>query len=262
MLTTNLRVEQNRPIWKKMLNRIKDRLREKLPLKYKHQWHLLRGFIRGFQTASYAQFGEDLILRSFFPLKKNGFFVDIGAFHPKFISNTYFFYKRGWRGINIDPTPKSMKLFRKRRPRDVNLELAISDQEEELTLYGCSSPSLNTFSQSMLEERMSFQLLELEFEKKIRPRTLSSVLDQYLPKNQAIDFFSIDAEGFDLKVLKSNDWDKYAPQAIVVESPMDFEPSDLSGNEISLFLAERGYKLISMTPANLIFVRNTYKIER
>ena len=57
---------------------------------------------------SYSQEGEDLILERFFEGKEIGFFVDIGAHHPMRFSNTYIFYLKGWRGINVDATPGSM----------------------------------------------------------------------------------------------------------------------------------------------------------
>jgi hypothetical protein len=56
-----------------------------------------------------------LILRRIFEHKQKGFYVDVGAYHPFLFSNTYIFYLRGWRGINIDATPGSMKLFNKFR---------------------------------------------------------------------------------------------------------------------------------------------------
>ena len=45
---------------------------------------------------------EDLNILNFFKNKRDGFYVDVGCFHPKKHSNTYFLYKRGWRGVNID----------------------------------------------------------------------------------------------------------------------------------------------------------------
>ena len=43
---------------------------------------------------------------------KSGFYVDIGAHHPKRFSNTYFFYKRGWSGITVEPNSDAIKLFK------------------------------------------------------------------------------------------------------------------------------------------------------
>jgi hypothetical protein len=74
---------------------------------------------------SYAQEGEDMVLRRIFEDQPLGFYVDVGAHHPVRFSTTYFFYRRGCRGINIDATPGSMDAFRRLRPRDINLEVAI-----------------------------------------------------------------------------------------------------------------------------------------
>ena len=77
------------------------------------------------RQASYSQEGEDRILQRLFENQTPGFYVDIGAHHPRRFSNTYIFYKQGWRGINVDATPGSMFLFRVFRKRDINLEIAV-----------------------------------------------------------------------------------------------------------------------------------------
>lgn len=102
--------------------------------------------INPFYQKSYAQEGEDLILyRMIYGKIEKGFYVDVGAHHPKRFSNTYFFYKKGWRGINIEPMPGSKKLFDKYRPKDINIESPISLVEEELTYYMFNEPALNGF---------------------------------------------------------------------------------------------------------------------
>jgi len=70
-------------------------------------------FYDGFFRRSYAQEGEDIILGRIFATKPTGFFVDVGAHHPMRFSNPYYFYKQGWCGINIEPNPDSLSLFRK-----------------------------------------------------------------------------------------------------------------------------------------------------
>jgi hypothetical protein len=75
------------------------------------------------QRSSWSQEGEDLILARIFGDKPDGFYVDVGAHHPKRFSNTYYFYRRGWRGINIDAMPGSMLAFNRLRPSDINIEL-------------------------------------------------------------------------------------------------------------------------------------------
>ena len=54
---------------------------------------------------TFSQFGEDLFIKKFFEYKKKGKYVDLGAFHPMRLSNTYLLYKNGWSGTNVDLNP-------------------------------------------------------------------------------------------------------------------------------------------------------------
>ena len=102
---------------------------------------------------SYSQEGEDMILSRYFDGQLKGFYIDIGAHHPKRFSNTYIFYKRGWSGINIDAMPGSMYEFNKYRSRDINIESAISLEPSELTFNIFKEPALNTFSNELAQYR-------------------------------------------------------------------------------------------------------------
>src|SRR5689334_15261611 len=86
-------------------------------------------------SESYSQEGEDMILARVFENQKSGFYVDVGAHHPWRFSNTYMFYRRGWRGLNIDAMPDSMSRFRKARPRDINVEIPVLREEAVLNYY-------------------------------------------------------------------------------------------------------------------------------
>ena len=90
---------------------------------------------RQYFVKSYSQEGEDMILRRLFERKDKGVYIDVGAHHPKKFSNTYYFYKKGWSGINLDAMPGSMLRFDKVRPRDLNIETAISDTKETLKYF-------------------------------------------------------------------------------------------------------------------------------
>ena len=102
---------------------------------------------------SYSQEGTDMILRRILGNVENGFYVDVGAHHPKRFSNTFYFYKKGLSGINIDAMPGSMKLFKKARPRDINIEAAVSNEKKELTFYVFNELALNTFDSKLVSER-------------------------------------------------------------------------------------------------------------
>lgn len=90
-----------------------------------------------------------------------------------------------------------MRLFRKLRPRDINLEIAISDSRQALTYYMFNDPAANSFSKELSAERHRKGRYRIIDEIEIVPSPLSEVLDTYLPENVEIDFLSVDVEGLD-----------------------------------------------------------------
>ena len=208
-------------------------------------------YIDGFTTKIYSQEGEDIILSEFFPNKTDGFYVDVGAHHPMRFSNTHMFYKKGWRGINIDAMPGSMKAFERKRPRDINLEIGVSGKEGEMTFYMFDDPALNGFSMEISKDRDKNSNFEIIEERKIKTYPLSKILDKYLPKDQKIDFMSIDVEGLDMMVLESNDWKRYSPRYLLVECIGD-TVEDIMQDNIYRFLSKKGYKIVGKTYRTLI----------
>lgn len=165
----------------------------------------------------FGQDGEDLILDRLLDRQFAGFFVDVGAHHPVRFSNTFLFYLRGWRGINIDAQPGSMVAFRKHRPRDINLEFGIDSTEGKLPYYQFNEPALNTFD--AVEASMKNKSPYRQIGQLIVPvRRLEAVLDEHLPHDTAIDFLSVDVEGKDLSVLRSNNWERYRPKFVLAET--------------------------------------------
>lgn len=207
-----------------------------------------------YAVKSYSQEGEDMILQRLFEWKAVGFYVDIGAHHPKRFSNTYIFYQRGWRGINIDALPGTMKVFNKHRPRDINLEIPIGERIEELTYYTFNDPALNGFSVELSTIRNDMERYRIISKKKMTTLPLADVLDRYLPDGQEIDFMTVDVEGWDLKVLKSNDWSKYQPKVVLVEIE-NTDLSDLENNTIVRFLREKDYLVFAKCVNTWIFYR-------
>ena len=208
-------------------------------------------YIDGFTTKIYSQEGEDIILSEFFPNKTDGFYVDVGAHHPMRFSNTHMFYKKGWRGINIDAMPGSMKAFERKRPRDINLEIGVSGKEGEMTFYMFDDPALNGFSMEISKDRDKNSNFEIIEERKIKTYPLSKILNKYLPKDQKIDFMSIDVEGLDMMVLESNDWKRYSPRYLLVECIGD-TVEDIMQDKIYRFLSKKGYKIVGKTYRTLI----------
>ncbi len=233
---------------------IKSFFKTLIPTKYhRFLWSYVNKLTDGYAQKSYSQEGEDLLLKLLLGnrIKRKGFYVDVGAHHPYRFSNTYLFYKMGWRGINIDAMPGSMKLFNIFRKRDINLECAISNHAAEMTYFIFDEPAINTFSESMAQEYINNgrQLIE---KKNIKMLPLRSILDRYLPKGTHIDFMSVDVEGMDLSALESNDWDKYKPNIILVED-IDFSMQCCNDSDLYRYLTKLGYELISKTFNTLFF---------
>ena len=206
-----------------------------------------------FTQITYSQEGEDMILRRIFGNKKNGFYIDVGAHHPKKFSNTYYFYLQEWQGINIDAMPKSMKLFNKQRPKDINLEIAIANKKETLIYYKFNEPALNSFSQKISQKRHAkndnYKIID---KIKIKTFTLKEILDKYLPQNTNIDFMSIDVEGFDYKVLISNDWQKYRPKIILIEI-LEKTFKEITESGVTKFMQKQNYQIFAKTFNTIFF---------
>ncbi len=211
--------------------------------------------IFGYHNLSFSQEGEDMILSRLFEGKnKEGFYVDVGAHHPQRFSNTYYFYLRGWRGINIDPLPGSMKKFKDIRPFDINIECAIYENEEELIYYQFNEPALNTFTKELADQRGTMEQYHVVDQKKVLCRRLEDILDEYMPQGQYIDFLSVDVEGFDLGVLRSNNWDKYRPYVILVEDLEERVINKQLDSPVNSYLQIQGYDLYAKALNTLFFV--------
>lgn len=213
----------------------------KLYLRFKY-WAKLR--INNFPSyySSHSQFGEDMVIRSILGDKHNGFFIDIGAHHPVYCSNTYHFYQKGWKGINIDAIPGSMEIFNLLRDRDINIETCIGPNSgEEVSFYVFDKPGLNTFDAKMAElaKKSSKHLNTLH----LKTKTLEQCLDDFLPNNQIIDFMSIDVEGVDEIILRSNNWKKYSPKLIIFES-FDLSLENLKNEGLIKYLNDLGYSIV------------------
>jgi len=199
----------------------------------------------------YSELGEDILLQHYCS-KKSGFYIDIGAYHPKKISVTYLFYQRGWRGINIEPNPQAIKTFNRMRRRDINLNIGIYDEVGKLDYYYYGkNDSNNTFNPIYEQQYVAKEIM------KIKVDTLNNVLDNYLPEGTTIDFLNIDVEGDELKILQSIDYNKYAPKLILVEDLNFYDKNKdfMAFRDTALykFLNMKGYIVVAKTWYTILF---------
>lgn len=213
---------------------------------------------------SFAQEGEDRILVKMFDAPdgiyrpaRDGFYVDVGALDPMRFSNTHLFYRRGWRGVNIDATPGSMRLFNRYRPRDTNIETGIGLDSGTMPFYVFTEPALNSFDRELSESRHAVatehKLEQYRIEKivDVPVEPLSAVISRYLPDEDVPSFLSVDVEGVDLEVLQSNDWSAFRPTYVLAES-LRTDIEETMRGPISVFMGSVGYHFIAKT-ANTAF---------
>ncbi len=200
----------------------------------------------------YSQYGEDILIESVMyqiDKDKTGFFIDIGAYHPYKFSNTYLFYKKGWNGINIEPTPHKAQLFEIFRPRDINLSIGISNSYTEKTFYIYDENAYNTVTKELVDERKQELNLSPREELVIQFQPMNQIISQYVPEGKQVDLLTIDVEGSEMEVLSSIDWEQTKPSIIAIEM-FDTE------NEIAHYIVNKEYKLVAKTIGTAIFVRS------
>lgn len=210
----------------------------------------------GHATKSYSQEGEDLVLARIFGTVKvtSKIFVDIGAHHPTRFSNTYYFYRQGWHGINVDALPGTQKVFKRMRPRDITIECGVGGQEGTLKYFSFNEPALNTFSEEEAKKKnvSPYHLVETL---QIPVVTLKQILDEHLPHGTQIDFMTIDAEGFDHEVISSNDWSRYRPRVILIEL-LNTDIENLEAHPTAQLLRSQNYRVFAKTYNTFFFVAN------
>jgi len=238
-----------------------DAIRKYLPQPIKNIAQYIRHCLNWdkFLAFSWSQEGEDLILKRLLGenIESPGFYIDIGAHHPKRFSNTYAFYKKGWHGLNIDAMPGSMQLFDRQRPRDINLEVPIAVEQKQLTYFQFNEPALNTFSKEIATSRDGLRTYKIVSIQEIQAFPLKSILNHHIDPDQSIDFMSVDVEGLDLEVIQSNDWSQYRPKVILIEL-LERSLSSIDQDPIYLFLKDKKYYLYAKTVNTAFFVSDEF----
>lgn len=193
---------------------------------------------------SYSMLGEDVEIDKFFYNKSNGFYIDVGCYHPLEGNNTYLLYERNWRGINIDANSLSIELFNMARPKDININLAVDQKKSQTKLFFRKEINmLNTISKKFAK----IHFLKGFKEKLVNTDTLDSIIEKTVYKGREIDFLNIDVEGNELNVLHSLNFDLYKPKLICIEihnpdKMYTYDEAKIIESPIYNFLQKSGYK--------------------
>jgi FkbM family methyltransferase len=191
---------------------------------------------------------EDTVVLNYFKNKKNGFYVDVGCYHPIHRNNTYLLHKQDWSGVNIDTSEFSIDLFNHMRPNDLNYNCAISNKNEIIKLF--YQKELSQLSTIEIDQAKTVFQGNIK-EKEIQAFTLDKILNKGKFKNNKIDFLDIDVEGADLKVLEGLSFNKFKPELICIE----IHEKEIELSKIYKFLVDKKYELIWSGVFSYIFKR-------
>ncbi len=176
---------------------------------------------------SYAQNFEDVMLWRALKQIEDGFYIDVGAWSPDIDSVTRAFYEHGWWGINVEPNPEFHAQLLTRRPRDINMRLAVSDTTGTQIMNFLNNPGLSTLDETIAQEHaragwtIDKQVVEVT--------TLATLWEQHVPEGQSVHFLKVDVEGFEEAALRGNDWSRYRPWIIVAEATLPMSQQESHG---------------------------------
>jgi len=200
---------------------------------------------------SYAQNGEDVLLRRVYPQGPQGFYIDVGAAHPINNSVTKHFYERGWHGINVEPTSGFFAKIAADRLRDRNLNIGLSDRPGKMELYEVPNQlDLTSMSatQADIHRRAGYEVVKTV----VPVSTLATICEDYGVTE--IDFLSIDVEGHEPQVIAGGDWRRWRPRVVLVEATLPLTLTPCHDRWEHLLLAV-DYRYAAFDGLNRYYVR-------
>lgn len=208
------------------------------------------------EKKSYSQSGEDLIIRFVFDnyLKiPQPRYLDIGAHHPTYLSNTYLFYQSGASGICVEADPFLCENIRKVRPRDMCLNVGAAAHSGNAEFFIMTTKTLNTFSREEALRYQSYGNNKIEQTVQIPLLSIQEILKKHgdAPPN----FISLDVEGLDLSILESFDFTSCRPEIFCIETLTYVEDkTERKLTDIIDFMISKNYFVYADTFLNTIFV--------
>lgn len=214
--------------------------------------------------SSYAQSGEDIIISDLFSRLRiqNPTYLDIGANDPIALSNTYRLYKRGSKGVCVEPNPVHCEKIQQKRKRDTCLNAGVAfDERREADFYVFPEKfnGLNTFSKEeadFWEQTGNEEIGKHKVEKVIKMNLLeiNELMEKYF--NPFPNFISIDVEGLDFQIIKRIDFNRFKPEVFCIETLGFIEGNkEIKKNEIIDFFKSKNYFVYADTYINTIFCK-------
>jgi len=204
----------------------------------------------------FSQDGQDKFLVDIFNRKREGIFLDIGAFDGIDFSNTFYLEKElGWKGICVEPNPIVFKQLVENRDC-ICINACISNEIGlkkflAVTGYGIMLSGLTDFIDQEHLRRIDDGIAKYGGEKTIIE--VDSLPITNILENQSItliDYCNIDVEGGEMSVLKSIDFLKVTIKVFTIEN-------NNNGKEVNNLLKSFGYRLITKLGADEVYELNS-----
>lgn len=202
---------------------------------------------------SYANAGQDQVIAKYMKRKlaagTPGTYVDIGAYRAVLLSNTYFFYVMGWSGVCIDINDAFAADYGAVRPRDEFVSAAIgADGAAAYVARHAENYGMTAIRSDPKGFGPSFGPPA-----RVQLQSLKSILERRWPDGHEIDFFSVDVEGAEEMVMRSNDWTKFRPHLICVEDHA-YRCGAAGGSPTTHYLEQVGYRVDGKVHGDVILI--------
>ena len=230
---------------KKIEKKIKDYLVKIYP--FNKLYFFLKILKKSKKRYHFADNGEDIIIQGLFNHKKNGFYIDVGCYHPIRASLTHLLYKKGWKGVNIDISKDTINLFNIARPNDKNINIGIADKEGEDFYY----------QSSHINQANSFKFYNNVKKVKVQITTLDNIIKNLGIKK--IDFLNIDVEYRDFNALQGLNLNSVRPSLIAIEDNDAYDIADVINSDIYNYMINKEYFLYSKLNCTNFYLDKKYK---
>jgi len=166
---------------------------------------------------SKSQIFQDIFVLYLTELKKNGFFLEIGAGDGLNISNTYVLEKDfNWKGIVCDPLPTWHKSLEKNRNCTIDKRCVYETSKLEMVFEYCEKYPEVSGLRDELEIDNNYELRKDSKSIKVKTISINDLLEEHKAPRD-IDYISIDTEGSEYSILKKLDFNKYNVSIFTIE---------------------------------------------
>ena len=238
---------------------------ENIPKEYSKGFAYMRGLMRfkiwniekffGWNEKYFSQAGQDkFIYDNFFKNKKNGYFIEIGAFDGIQGSNCLFFEKfKNWTRLAIEPSPTQFKKLKNNRKCKL-INKAASSSSGKMTFIEVNTSESNS-QLSGLEKHFSNKSKDILKKNNLKKYAVEVLSFEEILKNadqDIIDYCSIDIEGAEIPLIENFNFSNYKIKVLSIENNWS---KTIKYDKI---LNKHGYSFFDSVGVDEIWVNNSF----